>query len=206
MKIDRDRCIAIAGVFQAAELASQIAHRGMADSLAVETSIHSLFQTDADTVSEVYGGILGIATGLNAMAARLEGGDLKEVNTIRYVVALLNLERKLSKKREMLKQVSKGISLATERLSHFNLLHSNIIAQLADIYASTVSTLKPRIMIHGEPLHLQNPENANRIRALLLAGMRSAMLWRQCGGGRFQILFARKHLLKEIQSLLTEIQ
>nr|WP_241086672.1 DUF489 family protein [Candidatus Vondammii sp. HM_W22] len=145
MKTDRDRCIAIAGVFQAAELASQIAHRGMADSLAVETSIHSLFQTDADTVSEVYGGILGIATGLNAMAARLEGGDLKEVNTIRYVVALLNLERKLSKKREMLKQVSKGISLATERLSHFNLPHSNIIAQLADIYASTVSTFaKPR--------------------------------------------------------------
>ena len=108
--------------------------------------------------------------------------------------------------KEMLQEIGRGIDLATDRLEHFNLLHPNIIAQLADIYASTISTLKPKIMIHGEPLHLQNPENANRIRALLLAGIRSAMLWRQCGGGRFQVIFGRKRLLKEVHLLLTEIQ
>jgi high frequency lysogenization protein len=44
--------------------------------------------------------------------------------------------------------------------------------------------LSPRIMVNGDPAHLNNPENANRIRALLLAGIRAAMLWRQSGGGR----------------------
>ena len=55
MKTERDRCIALAGVFQAAGLASRVARRGMADSEAMESSLYSLFQVDAASVEEVYG-------------------------------------------------------------------------------------------------------------------------------------------------------
>ena len=50
--------------------------------------------------------------------------------------------------------------------------------------------------------HLQVSSNAARIRALLLAGIRSARLWRQLGGSRWQMVFSRRRLLNELYPLL----
>ena len=204
MKSERDRCIALAGVFQAAELASQVARRGMAETAAMEASVYSLFQIDADSVDAVYGGLAGVANGLKVLGDQLSSGRRRNVEVTRYVVALLHLERKLAKNAAMLQQIGQGIRSSSERLNHFPMLHPNILGGLAQLYAETISTLKPRIMVHGEPLHLQNPENVNRIRTLLLSGIRSALLWRQCGGGRLQILFGRKKLLMCAQRLRAE--
>lgn len=201
MRNERDRCVALAGVFQAAELASQVARRGMADSSATEASIHSLFMIDADSVAAVYGGLSGVALGLKTMIRQLEGGSARNVETTRYVISMLHLEKKLKNQSAMQGRISQGIGETTRRTEHFPMLHGNILAGLAQIYSESISTLKPRIMVQGEPLHLQNPENINRIRALLLAGIRSAMLWRQCGGGKLQIIFGRKRLLKLARSL-----
>ncbi len=204
MKNETDRCIALAGVFQAAGLAYRIAHSGVSDTAAMEASINSLLQVDADSVTAVFGGTSRIAYGLKTLIAQLNGGDSREVEITRYVISLLHLERKLSKDPSMLKRLSDGISSTTERLEHYPLLHANILAGMAGLYSETISTLQPRIMVQGEPLHLQNPENINRIRALLLAGIRAAMLWRQCGGGRFQILFGRRKQLRLAHALLRE--
>jgi high frequency lysogenization protein len=46
-------------------------------------------------------------------------------------------------------------------------------------------------MVQGEPKKLQDPDTVNRIRASLFAGIRSAFLWHQCGGRRWQLLFNR---------------
>jgi len=204
MKSERERCIALAGLFQATELASQVARRGIADTAAMEASIHSLFQVDADSVEEVYTGLPGVTVGLKVISAQLADGKNRNIDVTRYVISLLNLERKLAKRPAMLAQIGEGIKTTAGRLDHFHLLHPNILAGLAEIYSSTVSQLRPRIMIQGDPLHLQNQENINRVRALLLSGIRSAMLWRQCGGGRLQILLGRKKMLSMAQSLLQE--
>ncbi|MCP3866926.1 MAG: high frequency lysogenization protein HflD [Gammaproteobacteria bacterium] len=206
MKTQRDKCIALSGVFQAADLASRIARRGMADSQAMESSIYSLFQINANTVEAVYGGLPGVSQGLKTLLAQLSGEKNRNIDMTRYVISLLHLERKLSKQPDLLQQLGEGISSTNERLEHFPMLHPNILAGMADIYSNTISTLRPRIMIQGEPLHLQNTENVNRIRALLLAGIRSAMLWRQCGGNRLQILLSRKRLLETAHYLHREIK
>jgi len=123
----------------------------------------------------------------------------------RYALELLVLERKLSRHPEFLKSIRAGIQTTAAKLNHFPLTHDNIIASLAEIYSSTISTLAPRIMVKGEPTHLTNPGNANRIRALLLAGIRAAILWRQSGGGRLTLLFRRKALQLEAQRLLAAL-
>jgi len=46
----------------------------------------------------------------------------------------------------------------------------------------------------------------NKIRALLLAGIRSAMLWRQCGGSRWRFIFFRRKIQREAEFLLSEIK
>lgn len=202
MKSDRDRCIALAGVFQAAHMAASIAEQGMTDSDSLEASIHSLFKIDAESVESVYGGLQGVESGLRLIQQQLGEKRTDNVLVTQYVIALLHLERKLSKNSAMQQQIQDGIRSAEERITHFHLLHPNIIAQLADIYTQTISTLKPRIMVKGEPLHLQNPDNVNRIRALLLAGIRSAMLWRQCGGSRWQVIMGRKRVAEQARRLL----
>ena len=206
MRNDRDKAIALAGVFQAADLATQIAHRGMADSDAMEASIHSLFQIDADSVEAVFGGIAGVAVGLRVLHQQLAGTGGRKMETTRYVISLLHLERKLKNNQAMLRTIRSGIENSNARLDHFPLLHSNILAGLASLYTETISTLKPRIMVQGDPLHLQNQDNIDKIRALLLAGIRAAMLWRQCGGGRLSILLGRKRLLGVSHELVQEIR
>jgi len=45
----------------------------------------------------------------------------------------------------------------------------------------------------------------NRIRACLLAGIRSAILWRQVGGTKWQLLFFRRRIFDTAQHLYNSI-
>jgi high frequency lysogenization protein len=203
---ERDRMIALAGIYQAAWCAQGIARRGMADSDAMAACIGSIVNTDAEDVPSVFGGIRGIAPGLRQFIHQLKGGNRRDVELTRYVIALMHLERKLAGNPEMTKVIGEGIENARIRLEHFHLLHGNILAQLADIYSQTISNLQPRIIVHGEALHLQNPDNANKIRTLLLAGIRAAWLWHQVGGRRRHILLWRRRMLETAGALLDEIE
>ena len=60
-------------------------------------------------------------------------------------------------------------------------------------------------MVSGEHMHLSKPENANRIRALLLAGIRAAVLWRQSGGNWFSLMLRRKSLAEETRRILATL-
>jgi high frequency lysogenization protein len=205
MRTDRERLVALAGIYQSAYLTQQIARRGIADTDALEACIYSLFQIDAPSVEAVYGDLKKLSIGLQQLHKHLNSLGKHDMEVTRYVLSLWHLERKLVKNPSMLKQIADGISQAAERLEHFPLLHPNILAQLADIYAGSISTLQPRIMVNGEPMHLQNPENTNKIRALLLAGIRASLLWRQCGGNRLQVFLGRRRLIRLSQDLLHEI-
>ena len=56
-------------------------------------------------------------------------------------------------------------------------------------------------MVNGHGGHLQNPRVANKIRALLLAGIRATLLWYQVGGSRWGLLWSRKKYLQSAQGL-----
>ncbi len=202
---DKERCIALAAIVQAAQLVAGIARQGSGNQSAMESSIYSLFQLDADSTADVYGGTAGVSLGLHRLLSLL-GGAAKDAEITRYALTLMHLERKLAKRQDMEQQIGDGIRIATERLKHFPMLHDNILAQLADLYADTISTLQPRIMVQGEPVYLQSSDIVHQIRTLLLSGIRAARLWRQCGGNRLQLLFGRKNLARICQSLLDEIE
>src|SRR3569623_1691456 len=52
--------------------------------------------------------------------------------------------------------------------------------------------------------HLSHPDVANKVRTLLLAAIRSAVLWRQCGGNRWQLIFGRRKIIDTARALLGE--
>lgn len=196
--------IALAGLLLAATLVRDIARQGQADPDDFETCLASLLKIDAASSDEIYGGLPRLRPALRLLDRHLRHPSDMEIT--RYVVALLVLERKLVKQASLLQRIREGIEATVDKLNYFPPTHNNIIASLADIYATTVSTLTPRIMVNGERLYLADPDNANRIRTLLLAGIRAARLWRQSGGGRLTLLFRRKALLLETQRALAALE
>lgn len=200
------KCLALAGVFQAADLVHALATTGQWQNDAAEKSLNSIFCTQPDATETVFGGVAGLRRGLQVLVSHLEGTrDPRNAYTMRYALGLLFLESKVRRNRKIAADLSSGIKRINQQIAHFSLLHANIMASLADLYVQTISTVTPRIIVHGEQTHLGNPQNANKIRALLLAGMRAAVLWKQNGGNRLTILFGRKALVVEAKRLLSEL-
>ncbi len=198
-----NRTLALGGVFQTLTLVQSIAYTGKADADAFGASIGSIFATDAASVEAVYGGRSGVRLGLEQLHRQIRGSkEPRDIELAKYAVALLYLEGKLKRDRDMLRRLREGIDHAAQQSAHFDRLHANVLASLADTYLTTLSTLKPRILVNGEHVHLSNQDNANRIRALLLAGVRSLVLWRQCGGRRWQLIFRQKAIGREAARLL----
>ncbi len=194
--------IALAGLFQACTLVKQVAYRGLADNAPYTCSIDSILVVDAENVEAVYGGLSGLTHGLAALQrAFSQRAQARDADVIRYAINLLHLERKLVKRPKLMATLRQGITAASSQARHFHSTHPNVIANLADLYVRTVSTLSPRIMVKGEPSVLSNPENAGRVRALLLAGIRSTVLWRQCGGNRLNLLLHRRRILETAKQL-----
>jgi high frequency lysogenization protein len=200
-----NQTIALAGIAQAAALVDQLAINGTADTAAMQASIGSILKIDSDSVLDVYGGLPGIKLGLEQLQIQMTGYKISSPQQARYAASLVFLEHQLSSRKDMMKTIQIGIAKAQNQAENFGLLHENVMANLGDIYHSTISTLQPRVMVNGEPDFLSRSDIANKIRATLLAGIRSAILWRQCGGTRWKFLFFRKKIQKELKLLLEQV-
>ncbi len=204
-----DRTIALAGMFQAAHVVQQIASTGNTDEQALETCIRSLFHINVDRAEDAYEGADKLATGYQVLIDQLGGrteasAEKRDLIISKYAAGIMVLERRLTKNPDMLQTISSGIERASNQAEHFSLMHDNVLANLAHIYSQTISTIKPRIMVHGEHVHISNLNLANRIRAVLLSAIRSAVLWRQCGGTRWQLLLQRRAIVEEAKRLLAK--
>jgi high frequency lysogenization protein len=200
-----NQTIALAGIAQAAALVQQLAITGTADPVAMEASIGSVLKIDSDNVIDVYGSLDGLKLGLQQLNEQMTGYKIANPEQARYSASLVFLENQLSSRKDMLKSIQTGISKAQAQSEHFGLLHENVLANLGEIYQSTISTMQPRIMVNGEQAYLSRSEIANKIRACLLAGIRSVILWKQCGGARWKFLFYRKKIQAELQNLLKQV-
>jgi len=123
---------------------------------------------------------------------------------------MMHLEKLLRRKPEMQDSIRQGIETTQEQMKFFESemdadpddVHPKLVDKLAELYTRTISLLGPRIMVSGEHGHLANPVVAARVRATLLAGIRSAVLWRQLGGRRLQLLFSRRKVARTAAELL----
>lgn len=198
--------IALAGIAQATHLVHQLATTGKADKDSIQACLNSLLAIDSNNPAEIYGGLKGIKLGLEQLNIQLSSNKITNPDQARYAASLIYLEGQFSEQGEMQNQVQRKIKIAQKQSEHFGINHENVIANLADIYHSTISKINPRIMVNGDQSFLSSTELINKIRALLLAGIRSAMLWRQCGGSRWRFIFFRRKIQSEVQFLLSEIE
>ncbi|OEY67203.1 high frequency lysogenization protein HflD [Marinobacter sp. X15-166B] len=197
-----EQTLALAGVFQAATLVQQIAHTGRCADASFQASARSLFQTSPESTLAVYGGLEDLREGLTTLASVFsDQSKPQDLEVLKYALSLIHLEGKLNRHEEMMNILGNRIEQARHTADHFGYLHSNLIGNLASVYSDTISTLQPRIQVSGDPGILQVDENAARVRAMLLAGIRSAVLWRQTGGRRWQLVLTRRKIITTARAL-----
>ena len=189
--------MAFAGICQAAYLVQKVARDGSCDEASLRESLQSVLVTNPTQPLEVFGSHLAIRDGYRALVEQLGAdGSQKNAELTRYVVSLIALERKLAKRKDILNMLGERIGQIGRQQQHFDLLDEQILANMASIYSDLISPIGPRIQVAGTPLFLQQPLVQHKVRALLLAGIRAAVLWRQLGGSRTQIIFARKKMVE----------
>jgi high frequency lysogenization protein len=198
-----ERTLALAGVFQATELVRQAANHGTWSGYAASSCLHSLFQLEADSIAEIYGGVAKMRLGLETLLAVLQGEN-RYADSLRYAVGLLQIEKKFRRSGKLQEQVGKRLQDISTEGSELE-QHEREDLQVHDIsglYSDTISMLSPRIVVNGRPQYLKNDRTVDWVRALLMAGLRSATLWNQLGGGRFELMFGRRNIMREAESLL----
>jgi high frequency lysogenization protein len=198
--------IALAGLCQAAALVKQIARSNEFDKQALATSLNSISITDSDNTEQVFGDINQLTLGYQTLLDQLSNQSTnKDVEVTRYIANLLSIERKLSGSRKSLTALGERISNIQRQQLHLDISDSQMLSNLASIYTDVVSPVARKIQVAGDPEILKRPDNQHRVRALLLAGVRAAVLWRQLGGKRRHILFSRSQILVSAQHTLNHI-
>lgn len=197
-----DRVLALAGLFQACALAQQLANDGRCDDGAMEASVASVFRIDAPSVVAVYGDASNVRLGLRTLIAQLDETG-RDMAVTRMTVTVMRLERSLSARTDLLDKLQQGIVAAQRQVEHFGQDSSQVHSRLAELYATTLSILTPRVMVSGDPQQLQIPSVVEKVRTNLLAAMRSAVLWRQLGGRQWQLLLYRRQCSMLARGLLT---
>jgi high frequency lysogenization protein len=220
---------ALAGVMQAVCQIDDIASRGETNAAATRASLSSVLRQTADDLNEAVGSVGQLHYGLQRMLEMLQG-EQKYLPALQYAMAVMQMEKNLRRSDTIQQAVDRELHLinmsiaedtkasddgdltessmadeASDPLTsdHADTDHAQeLIAQLADVWTTQVRKLEPQVVVHGKPLYLQNENNIQLIRALLLSALRCSWLWSQLGGRRWHLLLRRKRLLQSTRQLL----
>jgi high frequency lysogenization protein len=189
------RVLALAGLVQSVHLVVGAAKTGMVSQDSLEKSLNCIFVQNPGSIAEVYGGTSDITLGLNLLKDILTRFDAEaHGELVRYCLAVAVLERAMAANPNKLRELGAEINrIDQQRLQQTAgpQITEDIIQSLAEVYERVVGQVQPRIKISGNRGHLQNTANVQRIRALLLSALRSAVLWHQVGGRRWQLILHR---------------
>ncbi|EQB99163.1 high frequency lysogenization protein HflD [Photorhabdus temperata] len=196
--------LALAGICQSSRLVQQLAHENQCDTDAVATMVNSILNTNPASVLDVFGNHeRNLRIGLDAMLGMFNGSNSSlSASLTRYMLSLMVLERRLSKNQDASDALGNRISQLERQQTYFEPMSEGMFNALAGIYVDVISPLGPKIQVTGSPDVLRNPLVQAKVRAILLAGVRCAVLWQQIGGSRWQLMFSRQRLLQQAKDIL----
>ena len=210
--------VALAAVAQSAVLVSKLAVHGNASQTELLASVNPLLVLNPRSESDVYPNLwhlnLGLRT-INDMFSQVRSPE--NASLVHYILGMLHIRKKLDSNSAMQANIRDGLQsiqpllLIPENATPWRmeetgktdgqLRQEQTFEQLATLYQDTISTLPHRIQVHGQLDYLQNDYVSNRVRSLLLAGIRSAVLWHQLGGRRWRLVLYRRRVQETASAL-----
>jgi high frequency lysogenization protein len=191
----KHQVMALAAMCQITKAVQKVAQTGSISDYELNQLLSCITVTNPDTPEDVFSD-MDIRQGYRLLVEQLGSGPGKSIELVKYVGGIIQLERALDAHASAFNNLGSRIDNINERLTHLALTDDAIIASLADIYADIISPLGQRIQVFGKPALLQQLSVQHRIRALLLAGIRAAVLWRQVGGKRRHFFFSKSKIIK----------
>jgi len=196
-----DRVLALAGLVQALAQVRRIADTGQADASVLGTALDSVFRIDAESPAAVYGSGAALRPGLMLLRDYF-GGETRDEQLPRLGLAVIQLERRFVRNDDMAARVLAGIRAQSSAAERLGSGHPEVLTALGALYAETLSQLRPRVLVQGNPHYLGQPNVVAEVRAVLLAAVRSAVLWRQLGGSLWDLLLRKRDLAAAVRAHL----
>lgn len=196
-----ERVLALAGLAQALQQVRRIAETGQSEVSVVQASLDSVFRLDADSTLAVYGRASNLTTGLRVLRGYL-AKEARDDALPRLAMAVMQLERRFVREDDVVNAVGRGVQDIATRAEQLGSTHPDVLSALGALYADTISHLRPRVMVQGNPHYLGQPGVVAEIRAILLAAVRSAVLWRQLGGSMWDLMLSRRAMLEATDAWL----
>jgi high frequency lysogenization protein len=193
-----ERVLALAGLVQALAQVRRIAETGEADGHVLGVALDSVFRVDAETAAAVYGGPEGLRQGLSILRDYFSG-NARDDQLPRLALAVIQLERRFVREDEMVERVREGVERTAALAERHGSMHPDVLAGLGALYSETLSHLRPRVLVQGNPHYLGQAAVVAEVRAVLLAAIRSAVLWRQLGGSLWDFLLRRREMAAAIR-------
>lgn len=216
------RVLALAGLCQAAACVQQLAMRGeVIPSEALNPLVHSVLAINAESLEDIYANDTNYAIsnvyeaddlmnkphplriGLQIFLGLFAGDKNNSAEHVKLILKMLQLERALNSNSAALKELGAGLTQVARQKNEFNVDNYRIYESLAGLYSGIISPLQQPIRVNGQPKHLEQRTIQNQVRTLLLAGIRSAVLWRQLGGKKRNFIFHRSAMQQAATSLLS---
>lgn len=200
----------IGALYQSVELIHHIATTGKCSYQDYKHILMALQVKQFSSIADTFGAETHLQSGLHACekyyAMRLGAHDTNAITQInRYFAELFKLESNLRKKPKVMEKIAQRVNSIEDVFHAIDTNMEKIIKQCATIYAEEVSPNTPRILIRGTENHLKNLFNAQKVRTLLLSGLRITLLWREVGGKQWHLLIKRKKIIETCQHLKSQI-
>ena len=200
--ISKDQTIALTGLYQSLALVQNIAWQGDTNHSCMIPTIGSILKLNPDQFIEVYGSTHNLQLGIQTLKSALQNKSEKHaVERTRYAINLMYLASKLATNPKAFSSLASQIERISNQYDSVEDAFDEITQDLGGLYREHISPLGPKVIIEGDPVYLKMGQNASQIRALLLAGIRAIVLWKQAGGKRWTLLLGRKSLMDNILAL-----
>lgn len=207
MNNTQNQTLALAGIFQSAQLILQLASTGTINQPAYEASLDTLFRFENQTTLDVFGDLPALITGFKTILSFDKNAETQPNEMlVYYVLSMMKLGKKLARNTKLMNEVQKGLEKVHQQSHQYDFSVSSISSKVDLLYQETISNIKPRIMVRGDEHHLSSTESTNKVRTLLFCGIRSAFLWQQLGGSKWKLIFSKKSYIKQSADFLSDVQ
>ena len=200
--ITQDQTIALTGLYQSLALVQNIAWEGDSSHSCMAPTIASILKLNPTNYLDVYGSIENLQLGIQTLKIVLQNKNEKHaIERTRYAINLMYLASKFAVSGDTVNSLSSQLERINNQYDSVEDSLEDITQDLGELYREYISPLGPKVIIEGDPVYLKTDNNASKIRALLLAGIRAIVLWKQANGKRWTLLLGRKSLLNNIHNM-----
>ena len=199
----KDILLPLAVACGALEQVYAISYKGKFNENLFNDLLQTVFKMQVDSPYELYKADNLLSVSLKSLHNVFSFENEHSFTIIKNLFSLINLEIRLGSDKSALSRLAYKINLLSSKASTSpDAELSELAHDFADIYTSVISPLGPKIIILGKASFLNSTTNSSKIRALLLASVRSLAYWDQLGGSRFDFFFRRKKMLILSQEMI----